>query len=234
MPTVPTVRKVQEKPKPYDHKPQKPAISGGPKTSAKPADSKKHQNLTLHNWMTVFAFVDKHPSMSQLEIVQHFATKADGALGFTQGTLSWKISEWEKLEAHVNAHPNALSTKWPCIVTHPDVEKALVMWVQEMEVHGESINGNMLQVKLTKFEEEFDVPERECLPGKGQIPSFCKAYSLKAYQWHGEAGSVDPADVEAEQKHVGAILASYTPCDQWNFDETGLFALWVNFMKLWM
>ena len=96
------------------------------------------------------------------------------------------------------------------------------MWVQEMEVHGESIDGNMLQVKHTKFEEEF---EREHLPGKGWIPSFCKAYSLKAYQQHGEAGSVDPADVEAEQKHVGAILASYTPHDQWNFDETGLFAL---------
>lgn len=71
------------------------------------------------------------------------------------------------LENHVNSYLNALSTKQPQIITCPDVEKALALWVQDMEEWEESVTGPMLKSKHAKFENEFDMPEQECLHGDG-------------------------------------------------------------------
>jgi hypothetical protein len=49
---------------------------------------KPKENLTLHNWMTVFAFMDMHKDIQQVAVVEHFKMKKDGALFFTQSTLS--------------------------------------------------------------------------------------------------------------------------------------------------
>ena len=48
--------------------------------------------------MTVFQFVDEHPSMSQQAIVMHFKTQAEGALIFTQATLSQKLKPQMRAE----------------------------------------------------------------------------------------------------------------------------------------
>ncbi|KAF8433097.1 hypothetical protein L210DRAFT_960474 [Boletus edulis BED1] len=49
------------------------------------------QNLTLSDWLMVFAYVDAHPSIPQKDIVKHFGTLKTGALNFTQSTLSHKL-----------------------------------------------------------------------------------------------------------------------------------------------
>ena len=64
-----------------------------------------------------------------MDVVQHFATLQTGALQFTQATLSRKIKVHEDLVQRVHDTPSALSSKCPWIVTRPDVEKALVVWV---------------------------------------------------------------------------------------------------------
>ena len=78
------------KPKPYKRKSKVPIPKNSivHRTAAKPSLMKKHKNLTLHDWMTVFAYMDKHPHMSQGDIARHFGSKADGALIFDQSTLS--------------------------------------------------------------------------------------------------------------------------------------------------
>jgi hypothetical protein len=77
---------------------------------------KGRKNLTLHDWMTVFAFVDSHPDLGQPKIVQHFKTKLMGTLTFDQSTLSRKLKGRSELEAQAQTIPNALSSKCPCIV----------------------------------------------------------------------------------------------------------------------
>ncbi|KAG8215526.1 hypothetical protein J3R82DRAFT_9178, partial [Butyriboletus roseoflavus] len=79
-------------------------------------------NLTLHDWLTVFAFMDTHLDTSQGAVVKHFKSCHDGALIFTQSTLSWKVHDHKKLEAHINEFPNALSSKQPWIVTWPNID----------------------------------------------------------------------------------------------------------------
>ncbi|KIJ39132.1 hypothetical protein M422DRAFT_258011 [Sphaerobolus stellatus SS14] len=72
MPTErPVKRKPRDAPAPYkcQTKPgPKPGARDAPKTTAKPLTSKKRENLTLHDWMTVFAFIDEHPRLSQDDI----------------------------------------------------------------------------------------------------------------------------------------------------------------------
>ena len=225
MPKEPQLtRKPRDKPKPYCRKPKVPKVKGAPKTSAK---SKKEgrENLTTADWLEVYAYIDKHPAVSQGDIVMHFRTKKDGALDFTQGTLSRKLRDRKKIEARAEAYPNALSSKRERVVTRPDVERALYLWVRHMEENGETVNGPMLKEKRSRFEKLFNVPEGECLDGDGWIAPFCKAHKIREHRRHGEAGSVNLAAVEAERKRMQLVLASYKPKDSFNFDESALLPL---------
>jgi hypothetical protein len=125
--------------------------------------------------MMVYAYVDTLPQpVNQRQVVRYFATRHEGALVFSQPTLSRKLKERSEMEARVHSIPNALSTKRPRVVTRPDVDEALWLWVQEMEKE-EVVNGRMLMAKRESFEERMEVPEDERLPGPGWIQSFCQA-----------------------------------------------------------
>ncbi|KIK76363.1 hypothetical protein PAXRUDRAFT_170167, partial [Paxillus rubicundulus Ve08.2h10] len=77
------------------------------------------QNLMLSDWMHVYSFADAHPTVTQAQIVQHFSSLKTDALLFDQSTLSRKLWEHPKMEAHVSDNPTALSSKRPHIVTSP-------------------------------------------------------------------------------------------------------------------
>ena len=70
-----------------------------PKTSAKSSAARHRENLTLADWLTVFKFIDEHPGISQAQVVNHFKTCKDGALIFTQPTLSRKLEQCTELES---------------------------------------------------------------------------------------------------------------------------------------
>jgi hypothetical protein len=98
------VHKPCEKPAPYACKPKVVKDKNAPKTSTQPAKKGKWDNLTLHDWMTVYGFVDAHPSMSQMEVVNHFKSKPDYALVFNQATLSRKLKNQTEMEERVNSN----------------------------------------------------------------------------------------------------------------------------------
>jgi hypothetical protein len=221
-------RKPRPKPGPYIRKPKISKARDTPKTSAQLPMTSRKSNLTLADWMQVFDFVDQHPHMGQIEIVKYFETKHDGALVFSQSTLSRKLDRRQELADRVESNPNALSSRWPCVVTRPDVERALVLWISHMDERGETVTGPMLQEKWRRFEHLFDIPEEQQLTGDGWLASFKKTYKLKEYQRHGEAGSVDLIAVEAEQRRVQELMKLYAPRDRWNFDETSSFPMYVK------
>ena len=129
------------------------------------------------------------------------------------------------MEARANEHANMLSSKRPRVVTQPDVDRALVLWVRHMEGKGETVNGPMLMTKRHHFEDLFNVPENEKLKGDAWLSSFCRAHKMKEHRRHGEAGSVDLNAIEIEQEHIWKVLLRFKPKDRFNFDETGLFVL---------
>jgi len=91
-----------------------------PKSSARPIGETARKNLTLFDWMTVYAYVDTLPRpIKQVGVVEYFATRPEGPLIFTQSTLSRKLQHSSEMEARVHSNPNALSSKRPRIVTRP-------------------------------------------------------------------------------------------------------------------
>jgi hypothetical protein len=180
MPKEEWKRKRQKQPvrAPKDGPEKLPGPSKGtPKTSAQPIEKARRENLTLFDWKTVYAYVDTLPQpINQRQVVRYFATRPEGALLFSQPTLSRKLKERPEMEARVQSNPNALSSKRPRVVTRPDVDRALWLWVQQMEKKAEVVNGAMLMAKREVFEEALEVPEDERLRGPGWIQSFCHAW----------------------------------------------------------
>ena len=147
-----------------------------PKSSAIPIEKTARKNLTLFDWMMVYAYINTLPQpINQGEVIRHFATRQEGALLFSQSTLSRKLQQRSDMEARVHSNPNALSSKRPRIVTRPDVDHALKLWVQHMEQKQEVFNASMLIAKRAAFEDSLNVPEEERLPGPGWVSSFCHA-----------------------------------------------------------
>ena len=86
-------RKPRGEPAPYQRKFKTPVVKDAPKTSAKPHQTTRHDNeiLTSNDWMTIFAYVDEHPYVSQGAVVKHFASRVVGALTFKQRChKNWK------------------------------------------------------------------------------------------------------------------------------------------------
>lgn len=172
-------RKLRDKPKPYVSKPGPKTPRKAPATSAISTKDRQRKNLTVNDWLTVFAFVDAHPGISQASVCNHFHSLADGALEFNQATLSRKLKMREDLEAYATSFPNAVSTKRERIVVCPDVDRALYLWVKSMESKGEIVTGGMLCTKRSFFERELGVPEDAQLKGGGWLASFKKAYEVQ-------------------------------------------------------
>lgn len=72
--------------------------------------------------------------------------------------------------------------------------------------------------------EALEIPKADQLTlSNGWLASFKERHNLRAFKRHGEAASVDMADVKPEQERIRAITDDYASKDIYNADETGLF-----------
>ena len=165
--------------KPYASKPgpKGPNTKNRPATSARPLKKVK-AHLTNSDWIEVYNWVDKNPYATQVETVKHFSTWPEGALIFDQGSLSRNLWKRNQREAEVTANPAALSSKRARVVTRPDVDQALWMWVQDRMTKSRTVSGLELDGKRKIFEERFKVPETERLSETGWQQAFYKRSSI--------------------------------------------------------
>ncbi|KAJ3779959.1 hypothetical protein GGU10DRAFT_248935, partial [Lentinula aff. detonsa] len=156
------------KPAPYENRAPRRPKQDLPKTSVVTPQSSKRQNLTLYDKVQILDFIDKNLGIAQHRICEHFANRPQGALIFTQATVSCITRDRNQLLDRAESNSNALSSKRPCVVTRPDVERALYLWVQHLNGElGETASGPMLEAKRLEFEKAFNVQEKERLTGRG-------------------------------------------------------------------
>ena len=134
------------------------------------------EHLTLHDWLGMVQYFDSNQPISQEEVVKHFTGRPDGALKFSQSALSQDLSKkgCEEDQSQLAVNPTALSGKKAWILTRPDVERALFLWVKHMEEKLEHVTGAMLVAKRAKFEDKLGVPDAEQLKSDGWVQGFCK------------------------------------------------------------
>ncbi len=105
---------------------------------------------------------------------------------------------------------------------HPEITDMMDLWVTKAMEDGLLLTGEVLCQKWKAFADLRGVPEDERLGlSEGWLTRFKKRN--KNFKPHGEAGSADLAEVEAERERIKAILAKYELRDIYNMDETGLF-----------
>ena len=99
-------RKPRDKPPPYQRQSKKPKVNDTPATSAQLAThTAARQNLTLNDWLTVFAYIDAHPAISKCDIVNHFKSLQSGASVFTQSTLITVVRQVIEVESDEEDDP---------------------------------------------------------------------------------------------------------------------------------
>ncbi|KIK22181.1 hypothetical protein PISMIDRAFT_102872 [Pisolithus microcarpus 441] len=89
--------KPHNNPLPYNRKPRVAKVKDAPATSACPIIHASHENLTLNDWLTVFAYIDSHLTLPQANVVDHFKTLPSGALIFTQSNPLMQTEGPEKI-----------------------------------------------------------------------------------------------------------------------------------------
>ena len=161
---------------PYSQKPG----PRGPHPQNQPASASKQvklpsKQLTNHNWLSVFTWIDANPRRSQQDVVDHFTNRQEDPLCFNQAILSCKLKKRGDIEAAVKANPAALSARRQRTVVAPEVEQALVLWVNDMLSNSNVVNGVVLTAKCKALKEKFNVPPEKHLTDRGWIQGFYKA-----------------------------------------------------------
>ncbi|KAJ7787417.1 hypothetical protein B0H14DRAFT_2399445, partial [Mycena olivaceomarginata] len=112
------------------------------RTSARYQNDERRQDLTYSDWVQVFDYWDEHPKMSQTAIVEYFSSWPDAEVGkllFKQPALSKKTKQKDKIRALVATEPNILSMKRARVVTSPEVDKALGLWAQCLQLTSDTL-----------------------------------------------------------------------------------------------
>lgn len=172
--------------------------------------------------MRVYKYCDEHTPVDQNEVVRHFANLKHDALKFSQPTLSRNLDPERRAEIEQRANTGA-GRKRARVVTHPEIEDALIIWFRNMERKGELVTPAMLQTKRSKFYDLLGIPKEERVESAGWIPPFMQAYGLKSVRRHGASGNVDVEKADEERQRLFEILAKYPPADCFNTDETSFY-----------
>ena len=125
-------------------------------------------------------------------------------IDLAQSTISSILSKkYEYLDANIDSRELALmdKTRRKNVGAWPELEACLAEWIFAMEVKKGTLNGEVIQVKATKFWEALQaknikqyVDEEMPCWSEGWMDRFKKRYGFREFQQHGEAGSVDTVE----------------------------------------
>jgi hypothetical protein len=136
------------------------------------------------------------------------------------------ISRWMKKRDTFRAlarNANELSFKRVRQVEYPDVDKALQMWILQMQGRNIRLTGDVVRSKARAFAVRFGYPTDFLSLSNGWLESLKSRMGLRQHHYHGEAASAPVDLLAAEVTRVRGLMQDYAPCDCLNFDETALF-----------
>lgn len=135
-------------------------------------------------------------------------------------------AKWREQYAELCARGCAETVRRAQQFEHPKFEEMMELWVARAMRDGIAISGELIRQKAHKCFDALKIPMGERLAlSDGWLAAFKKRTGLKQFKRHGEAGSVNPADVASDRKRIQELLEQkgYPLKDIFNMDETGLF-----------
>ena len=104
----------------------------------------------------------------------------------------------------------------------PEVENALVMWIDQALENNLIITDEIIIDKAKKFGKEFNVSETFQY-SSGWLYRFKSRHNIKQRVIHGEAASASLEEVELARNDLKRVLSDYSLNQIYNMDETALF-----------
>ena len=156
----------------------------------------------------------KNPKLTHSELSDLFYKERGIRIGATTVLdILHGSQKWLALEAS-----NRLTSKGG---KYGDLEKALYLWINQVNSRNICVNGNMIIQKAKEFASKLQIEGPTF--SSGWLHRFKQRYEITSKTLHGEAGSIAIEDVQKSIIELQTSLNSYSKDDIYNADETGLF-----------
>ena len=177
------------------------------------------QERTLAEKLKILQYVDDHPGLKRTTIAAHFSMSPQ--------TLSDLIKKSDQIRGLASAGSSMSGNKRLRASTHPEVDKALLIWFRQKACRPElRIDGSMLLQQATVFLKALSPDETAETISMSWIERWKKRHGVSRTSKAGESGGVDLEIVrEWKEGKLQEILSTYRAEDIYNADETGLFWL---------
>ncbi|KAK8774506.1 hypothetical protein V5799_010962 [Amblyomma americanum] len=160
--------------------------------------------------------------LAVIEEVEAGAKKTSVALkyGITKSTLTTIVKAKDKLRN--NAGHFAPDRKRLREAAHPELEKAVFLWLKRARSCSLPVSGPILREKAEQLSLRFGIEDFKC--SDGWVSRFKERHGLTFKTVSGEAAAVDEAvTTDWQQTRLQSLLLEYSPADIYNADEMGLF-----------
>ncbi|CAG8751987.1 2687_t:CDS:1, partial [Dentiscutata heterogama] len=108
-------------------------------------------------------------------------------------------------------------------VKHPDLEKALNIWVNQAVVSGLSISENLLYKKACYYAMVINISVEDMKFSNRWLSGFKQRNNLKVHKIHEEANTASIELLPDMRNELRTLIARYRPENVFNANETGLF-----------
>lgn len=176
------------------------------------AEQRKCKSLTLERKVALIKEVEKG-GRTKTSIAKEF--------GIPLSTLSTVLKNKEKVQ---DGFEQAFSSKRKrCRDSKfPDVEAALLLWLQNARAASLPVSGPILMEKADALALQMGYTDFKC--SKGWFERFKKRNNVASKPMHGESGAVDGTAVENWRNHrLAELRSAYPDHDIFNLDEAALF-----------
>ncbi|CEL63611.1 hypothetical protein RSOLAG1IB_10894 [Rhizoctonia solani AG-1 IB] len=181
------------------------------------------QHLTYEQKIEVIDFYRQYESALTLEAMVPLLREM-GYLTICATTIRRCVDNEQKIRNYIARNPSGLQAKQEVIVTHPQVEFALVRWIDHKLNNNVRLQGDFLIEKAHELCNILGIPlENRIGFSKGWLRRFKHCHGLHRVRFHGERASAPVAYILAERRRLQPILALYAPWNRFNMDETALF-----------
>jgi len=176
------------------------------------------QAITTKQRIALRKYAFEHPHLRQSQLRQWF-----------ESTFSHKISQ-STISESLSAKFKSLDTveevyqphKRRRLQDHPQLEQALFLWHQKVEVDI-PISDGVLREKAIRLWGLMYPDTIVPTFSNGWLSGFKKRYNIRQQIRHGEAGSLNLSAIAEQLRAVQSLVQQYHPSDVYNCDETGLF-----------
>ena len=159
----------------------------------------------------------KQMGWSQKQTAEYF-----NSIGYGNHVSQVNISHWlkdkEKLVAHLASGGISSTMHRISKPKHPELEAALTLWVEQHKARLLTITGELICEKAQRIAVALNIKDVKFSDG------WLASFKERDHKRHGEAGSVDVVDADAERERLRGLLDGKDPKFLFNCDETGF--LW--------